>query len=980
MTPPLGLAVRPDLELHARYVLLSQWAAERRVLDIGGDAKSLLLLAESGVGELSSMSVEPEVLTAALAQAGVEGVEVAPLGVPPFPYADAAFDLIICHDLPEWLKQPEPWADELRRILDPAGYLVVAVPNPTGHSLSELCGMPLASSFTYEQVFKKLSQRFGQLTLFGQSPVVGHLFFDFESDVDEPGLAFDRTLLPDEGEAPAWYVLLFGPEKQRRDDLTIVQLPFATLAESLAGQALDVPQLFDAPPIDQEAVKAQAEALALAQQTLAARDAELAAVREALAAQQQALIDAREQAAKQEQELTDALNGRDQENQTLEQTLADVRAELANRELAYQATTEQVTQAHEENAQLHKTLAERDVALAAAATAAEEVQRLGDRLTETEAHLASVNLSMTAAEQKTDTLQAELQQVEQAYSTAQAERDQALARLQQADEEHAEQQAQERDVVSALEKDLAGAHEELRQVRSTLEAREQALAQAHAERTQTADELQARVHAAESRCQELQGERERVQRELNDALEQERTEAQAALEQTRLEAHAELEHQQNAAQAELLRERSERQAQQEEQAARTERLERELHLLRENLEKARVEAEETKASLADELRAVSEAHVALQARLAEREQAYTDAEAEIDRAHAETESMRQQLESTGHAVQDELATVAKNLELAMAERETLKANLAALEAGHEEKLRVQLAVLEATQAQEARLTADLEKLTVEGGRLREELVQMQSVVEQEQAQAAQALAAAREEHEKQLLQTQQALTEALQARTSEFETTAQALVSTQALLNEQGGRVQDLTDAAARQAKDQQSLEEQIRDLMEEASAAQKREASLQQSLEAAQATAAQTSGLQQLETQQAEALHLVTAERDAARAELQEVMAREEAKADALRQAQARAEQFLEELSSLKMRHADSVAERNALAAEVQRLTDAMHDRAAEPTPKPSEASAATKTLVPNTRDAMSRPLEQSLADIEDLIASSVPPSQNRR
>ena len=36
---------RPELEVHARYVMLGRLATEKRVLDIGGDTRSALLLA-----------------------------------------------------------------------------------------------------------------------------------------------------------------------------------------------------------------------------------------------------------------------------------------------------------------------------------------------------------------------------------------------------------------------------------------------------------------------------------------------------------------------------------------------------------------------------------------------------------------------------------------------------------------------------------------------------------------------------------------------------------------------------------------------------------------------------------------------------------------------------------------------------------------------------------------------------------------------
>ena len=42
-----------------------------------------------------------------------------------------------------------------------------------------------------------------------------------------------RSLLEEEAEDAGWYVLLFGPEKVTRDDLIIVEQPYAEVARSL---------------------------------------------------------------------------------------------------------------------------------------------------------------------------------------------------------------------------------------------------------------------------------------------------------------------------------------------------------------------------------------------------------------------------------------------------------------------------------------------------------------------------------------------------------------------------------------------------------------------------------------------------------------------------------------------------------------------------------------------------------------------------
>jgi hypothetical protein len=93
--------------------------------------------------------------------------------------------------------------------------------------------------------------------------------------------------------------------------------------------------------------------------------------------------------------------------------------------------------------------------------------------------------------------------------------------------------------------------------------------------------------------------------------------------------------------------------------------------------------------------------------------------------------------------------------------------------------------------------------------------------------------------------------------------------------------------------------------------------------------------------------------------------------------------EQMREELARFRMKQSSIEAERDGLAAEVQRLTDALHNRSSEPAVAATPEAPVAKTEVApavQAKDAVGRPIEQSLADIEDLIANSVPSPQNRR
>jgi seryl-tRNA synthetase len=138
---------------------------------------------------------------------------------------------------------------------------------------------------------------------------------------------------------------------------------------------------------------------------------------------------------------------------------------------------------------------------------------------------------------------------------------------------------------------------------------------------------------------------------------------------------------------------------------------------------------------------------------------------------------------------------------------------------------------------------------------------------------------------------------------------------------------------------------------------------------------------------------------------ELGEARLNAESQSNAARQEKVRSEKLLEELALAKKKLANVEAENANLAAEAQRLTDALHAQTVGPDAAhhdeddyvADETGVAETTLPPEAaspageemkapaaaqvrRDSVGRPVENALEDIEDLIASSVPPSPTRR
>lgn len=156
------------------------------------------------------------------------------------PLADeeASFDVILCHDLGQRLATDVRWLSELRRLLKSDGYLVSFIANPDGVYLSELISEKPAVEYSYTSFVEGAAPHFGAISVFGQVPLVGHLFFDFSEGSGDPGLIFDRALLPEEDETPAWYCIVCGPLPQARDELSIVQIPVQDVFNGMAQRQL----------------------------------------------------------------------------------------------------------------------------------------------------------------------------------------------------------------------------------------------------------------------------------------------------------------------------------------------------------------------------------------------------------------------------------------------------------------------------------------------------------------------------------------------------------------------------------------------------------------------------------------------------------------------------------------------------------------------------------------------------------------------
>jgi 2-polyprenyl-3-methyl-5-hydroxy-6-metoxy-1,4-benzoquinol methylase len=118
------LNLRP-LGGHAR--LLELVGSEKRVLDVGCSSG---YLARPLVGRgCVVVGVERDPVAAESAREVCEAVYVGDVETMDLPFVDQAFDVVLCGDLLEHLRDPEAFLVRVRRLLTPGGRVVLSTPN-----------------------------------------------------------------------------------------------------------------------------------------------------------------------------------------------------------------------------------------------------------------------------------------------------------------------------------------------------------------------------------------------------------------------------------------------------------------------------------------------------------------------------------------------------------------------------------------------------------------------------------------------------------------------------------------------------------------------------------------------------------------------------------------------------------------------------------------------------------------------------------
>jgi ubiquinone/menaquinone biosynthesis C-methylase UbiE len=165
--PGLMRGALVEAEHLGRYLWAGQIAAGKRVLDAGcGMAYGCRILSAAGASQVDGVDIAPAILDAARSTMP-ENCRLQVADVGSLPFADDAFDLVVCFEVISHVQEPDRVLAELARVLAPDGVLVVSSPNrevyPAGnpHHCHE---------FTPAQLQASLGRHFGQIRLTPQQP------------------------------------------------------------------------------------------------------------------------------------------------------------------------------------------------------------------------------------------------------------------------------------------------------------------------------------------------------------------------------------------------------------------------------------------------------------------------------------------------------------------------------------------------------------------------------------------------------------------------------------------------------------------------------------------------------------------------------------------------------------------------------------------------------------------------------------------
>ena len=114
-----------------RYFTALDLARGKRVLDIAcGEGYGSALLRDNGAAQVTGVDIDADIVARAGRVYGKAGLEFHAADIRcPLPFPDASFDLIVSFETIEHIAEHNLFLSELKRVLAPAGHLVISTPD-----------------------------------------------------------------------------------------------------------------------------------------------------------------------------------------------------------------------------------------------------------------------------------------------------------------------------------------------------------------------------------------------------------------------------------------------------------------------------------------------------------------------------------------------------------------------------------------------------------------------------------------------------------------------------------------------------------------------------------------------------------------------------------------------------------------------------------------------------------------------------------